>query len=205
MPIYQAVVLAIVQGLTEFLPISSTAHLILVPWFLGWRDPGLAFDIAVHGGTLTAVMVYFYRDWMDLFRALVGWGTLDEIRRNRRFLLLLIVATLPGATAGYAFKSLAETEFRHPFLIAAMLIAIALFMWQGDRRRDLNRELGEHFLYRRPSDRCGPGSGHCARSLTGGSHDHGGTVSSFSPRDCGSVFVPPLGPSDRRSRIEYQL
>ena len=141
MPIYQAVVLAIVQGLTEFLPISSTAHLILVPWALGWKDPGLAFDVAVHGGTLTAVLVYFYRDWMGLLGAVVGWGTPHEIRRNRRFLLLLMVATLPGAGAGYAFKSLAETEFRHPFLIAAMLIVIALFMWQGDRRKDLNRDL----------------------------------------------------------------
>ena len=77
MPLYQAIILAILQGLTEFLPISSTAHLILVPWLAGWQDPGKAFDVALHAGTLVAVLAYFWRTWLEL--ALPG---LDGLRRD---------------------------------------------------------------------------------------------------------------------------
>ena len=73
MPVWQAIVLAVVQGLTEFLPISSTAHLVLVPWFFGWQDPGLTFDVALHVGTLIAVLAYFSRTWTEL--TLSGRGT----------------------------------------------------------------------------------------------------------------------------------
>src|SRR2546426_10338593 len=69
MPLYQAVVLAIIQGLTEFLPVSSTAHLALFPWLLHWKDPGLTFDVALHAGTLVAVVVYFWRVWVEMFAA----------------------------------------------------------------------------------------------------------------------------------------
>ncbi len=131
----QAIVLAIVQGITEFLPISSTAHLILVPWFLAWRDPGLAFDIAVHAGTLVAVLVYFREDWVGLLKSVVRKGNLSQeaARENRHLLLFLMVATLPGALAGLVLKSYAEHEFRHPFVIAGTLIGGALLMWQADR------------------------------------------------------------------------
>ena len=72
MPLYQAVVLAIVQGLTEFLPVSSTAHLALFPWLLHWEDPGLTFDVALHAGTLLAVLAYFWREWLDMLLAAAG-------------------------------------------------------------------------------------------------------------------------------------
>ena len=72
MPLIQAVVLAVVQGLTEFLPISSSAHLVLFPWFAGWQEPGLAFNVALHIGTLFAVLIYFLRDWVQL--TLAGFG-----------------------------------------------------------------------------------------------------------------------------------
>ena len=135
MNMLQAIVLAIVQGITEFLPVSSTAHLILVPWFLGWRDPGLAFDIAVHAGTLVAVLVYFRKDWAGLLKSVVRKGNLSQeaVGENRRLLLFLMVATLPGALAGLALKSYASHEFRHPFVIAGTLIGVALLMWQADR------------------------------------------------------------------------
>ncbi len=135
MNMLQAIVLAIVQGITEFLPISSTAHLILVPWFLAWRDPGLAFDIAVHAGTLVAVLVYFREDWVGLLKNVVRKGNLSQeaARENRHLLLFLMVATLPGALAGLVLKSYAEHEFRHPFVIAGTLIGGALLMWQADR------------------------------------------------------------------------
>ncbi len=66
MPLYQAIVLAIIQGFTEFLPVSSSAHLIVIPALLGWKDPGLSFDVALHLGTLVAVLVYFFRDWVQV-------------------------------------------------------------------------------------------------------------------------------------------
>src|SRR5271157_5026759 len=72
MPIYQAIVLAIVQGLTEFLPVSSTAHLWLFPWIFKWDDPGLTFDIALHAGTLVAVLVYFWRYWLEMIKLVLG-------------------------------------------------------------------------------------------------------------------------------------
>ena len=72
MPLYQAIVLAIVQGLTEFLPVSSTAHLWLVPWILKWKDPGLTFDVALHAGTLVAVLLYFWRYWLEMIKMVLG-------------------------------------------------------------------------------------------------------------------------------------
>lgn len=72
MPLAQAIILAVVQGLTEFLPISSSAHLVLIPWFAGWTEPGLAFNVALHMGTLAAVLIYFLREWVELFFAGIG-------------------------------------------------------------------------------------------------------------------------------------
>ena len=72
MPLYQAIVLAIVQGLTEFLPVSSTAHLWLVPWIMKWNDPGLTFDVALHAGTLVAVLLYFWRYWLEMIKMVLG-------------------------------------------------------------------------------------------------------------------------------------
>jgi len=77
MPLYQAIILAIVQGLTEFLPVSSTAHLWLVPWLLKWNDPGLTFDIALHAGTLVAVLLYFWRYWLEMIRMVLGLSSGD--------------------------------------------------------------------------------------------------------------------------------
>ena len=84
MPIYQAIVLAVVQGLTEFLPISSTAHLWLVPWLLGWKDPGLTFDVALHAGTLLAVLAYFWRYWVEMASDGGGSGRRRRCRAERR-------------------------------------------------------------------------------------------------------------------------
>src|ERR1039458_7110515 len=72
MPLFQVIVLAVVQGITEFLPISSTAHLTLIPWLFHWKDPGLTFDVALHVGTLAAILLYFFKPWVDLL--LLGFG-----------------------------------------------------------------------------------------------------------------------------------
>ena len=135
MPLEQALVLAVVQSLTEFLPISSTAHLALVPWLLGWRDPGLSFDIALHFGTLVALIGYFFRDWLRMLRAAFGARSSpdDELGSNRPLLWLLALATVPAALAGYLFQAQAETAWRSPYLMAGMLIAIAGLMYVADR------------------------------------------------------------------------
>jgi undecaprenyl-diphosphatase len=156
MPIYQAIVLAIVQGLTEFLPISSTAHLVLFPWLLGWKDPGLTFDVALHAGTLLAVLAYFWYYWVEMARVAAGLseggaaavkpGTRGhsartDLRENPRLLWYLVVATIPAALAGWRFEHAAEEKLRSPLIIGAALILIGLFMWAGDwlgkRERDL--------------------------------------------------------------------
>ena len=141
MSLFQAIVLAVVQGLTEFLPISSTAHLILVPWLLGWQDPGLAYDVALHAGTLVAVLAYFARDWMRMARAWLFRSATTAQAADRRLFGWIVAATLPAALAGYFLESYAESVFRQPALVAAALIGVALLMWVADRRRTLVRKM----------------------------------------------------------------
>lgn len=123
-----------VQGLTEFLPVSSSAHLALFPWIFGWRDPGLAFDVALHWGTLLAVAVYFYRDWLALAAGL--WRAARERRPNPQATLAakLCLGTLPAAAAGALLADAAESVLRSPWIIAAMLAAVAVLLWVLDRR-----------------------------------------------------------------------
>jgi undecaprenyl-diphosphatase len=135
MPLYQAVVLAIVQALTEFLPISSQAHLWFVPWLFGWKDPGLTFDVALHAGTLIAVLIYFFRDWIQVIAHGFGInaGTDDELRRNQGLLWLLAVASIPAGLAGFFLDKQAETSWRSPYLIGGMLIGVGLLMWIAEK------------------------------------------------------------------------
>lgn len=123
----QAIVLGIVQGLTEFLPVSSSAHLVLIPWLLNWKDPGLAFDVALHMGTLLALLIYYWRDWLDMGLSLASG---QEI--HRRLLFLLIVASVPGAIIGVLLEKQAETIFRTPALIACTLAALGVILWIAD-------------------------------------------------------------------------
>ena len=139
MTVFQALVLGIVQGLSEFLPISSSAHLALVPWMLHWRDPGLAFDVALHFGTLVAVLWYFRAEWVALLLAARDIIVRRRIETEReRRVLFLIVATIPGAIAGLAFEKQAESTFRDPRLVATALIVMGVLLWAIDRfaRRD---------------------------------------------------------------------
>ena len=110
-----SLVLGLIQGLTEFLPISSSAHLILIPRYLGWEDPGLAFDVALHLGTLAGVVIYF---WKDLIALATGISQPEQ----RKTVLYLIVATIPGALAGYLLEHKVETVFRSSMLIGIVLI-----------------------------------------------------------------------------------
>ena len=143
MPIWQAVVLGIVQGLGEFLPISSSAHLILVPWLFGWEDPGLAFDVALHWGTLVAVLVVFWRDWIVLVKA--GLASLVERRiqgdPQRQLFWALVVATIPGAILGKLLAHKAEDALRAPLLIAFTMTAMGALLWYADHKGKKQRPM----------------------------------------------------------------
>ena len=130
MTTWQAIILGSVQGLGEFLPISSSAHLVLVPWLFHWQDPGLAFDIALHIGTLVAVIIYFWRDWLRLLTQ----GFTAPRTSNGRLFWYLVIATVPGAIAGYVLEKKAETIFRTPLLIAVALIAMGAILFWADRK-----------------------------------------------------------------------
>jgi undecaprenyl-diphosphatase len=133
----QAVVLALVQGLTEFLPISSSAHLILVPRFLGWPDQGLAFDVAVHIGTLLAVLWYFRLEVHDI---LLAWsGSVlrrDHDTANARLGWGLLLGTLPLLIGGFLLEDVVKTMLRTPMIIAAATAFFGILLWVADRRPD---------------------------------------------------------------------
>jgi undecaprenyl-diphosphatase len=144
MPLLQVIVLGIVQGLTEFLPISSSAHLAVIPQLLGWPDQGQAFDIALHAGTLAAILVYFFRDWVQILGAAVGLriGTDPAIERNRQLFWWLVIATLPIGVVGYLFGKQSEAARGNLFLIGAMLIGVGIFMWWSERAGRKRKDLG---------------------------------------------------------------
>jgi undecaprenyl-diphosphatase len=145
MHLLEAIVLGAVQGLGEFLPISSSAHLILAPWFFGWPDPGLAFDVALHFGTLVAVLLYFAKDWMAILvnavqrtdRGLFG------AHYPKNFLWLLVAATIPGALIGYLLEHQAETVFRAPLLLALTLSVVGALLFWADKRLRSRKQLAE--------------------------------------------------------------
>ncbi len=143
MTILHAIILGLVQGLTEFLPISSSAHLTLVPWFFGWPDPGLAFDVFLHWGTLIAVFGYFFGDWMQLIRA--GLASIIERKigfdRNRMLFWMLTLATIPAGLAGFVFHDVVAGVFRAPLLIAISLALIGFLMYWIDGRYPPYRNL----------------------------------------------------------------
>jgi undecaprenyl-diphosphatase len=131
-----AVVLAIVQGLTEFWPISSSGHLILVPRLLGWPDQGLSFDVALHFGTLVAVVIYFRREVVTVPRAwLASVAGQPHDPLDARLGTAVLIATVPAGIAGLLLEEVAATAFRSPTLIAGTTAGYGLLLWWADRRR----------------------------------------------------------------------
>jgi undecaprenyl-diphosphatase len=156
MSILEAIVLGLVQGLTEFLPISSSAHLIIVPWLFGWEQPGLAFDAALHLGTLAAVIVYFWRDLLAMAFALPGalrrpLGVLrgtDEADADARLALLIALGIVPAAVLGLLGQETIESFFhgddhttRSLAIIAVLMMALALLLAIAERVADHTRPL----------------------------------------------------------------
>jgi undecaprenyl-diphosphatase len=149
MPLVQVIVLAILQGITEFLPISSSAHLALTPWLFGWTDQGLEFDIALHFGTLFSVLIYFFRDWLRILANGIGMGEMPilgqdpALDRNPRMLWYLVAATLPAGFAGLLFKDTVESTLRSPYVMGFMLIAVGILMWLTEKWAKHERTIGE--------------------------------------------------------------
>lgn len=131
----QALVLGVVQGLTEFIPVSSSGHLVLLPYVLGWQRPGLAFDVALHAGTAGAIVLYFRRDLLGMARAVLSGGRTRESRMYRRMLVLLAVASVPVAIVGVTLKSTFERLFETPPVAAGMLLVTAAVLVGGERLR----------------------------------------------------------------------
>ena len=133
----QAALLGLVQGLTEFLPISSSGHLLVVPWLLGWTSPllnSLTFDVALHLGTLGAVLVYFRHEWWALGSALAAAAPhrTAEVAAQRRLAWLLVLGSVPAGIAGLLVDEVVETLFRHPIVTAVMLVAVGVLMWVAE-------------------------------------------------------------------------
>ena len=134
MSLARVALLAMLQGLTEFLPVSSTAHLYLASRLFGWRGEGLDLDIMLHLGTLLAAVVYFGRDWVEIFAHAFG-------PTHSGLLWLLAAATIPVGVAGLAFHRQAERRWRNPFVIGGMLLAVALLMGFAETRGTKMRPL----------------------------------------------------------------
>ncbi len=135
MPLYQAIILAIVQGLTEFFPISSTAHLAIIPRLLKWTDPGLGFDVALHTGTLAAVIIYFFKDWVQVIANGLGfsYGGSKPDERSRSLLWYLVIGTIPVLIAGALLKPYAEGPWRNLYVMGTMLIVVGIVMGVADK------------------------------------------------------------------------
>ncbi|MDZ4796750.1 MAG: undecaprenyl-diphosphatase UppP [Bryobacteraceae bacterium] len=145
MLLYQAVILAFVQALTEFLPVSSSAHLALAPWLFGWPDQGLAFDIALHFGTLLAILIYFMRDWLQILgqAAGIGYSPDPELRLNRSLLWLIVLGTIPVGVAGLLLEKVIEEAVRtNHLIIGVMLVGVGLLMLYADRVTRADRGIG---------------------------------------------------------------
>jgi undecaprenyl-diphosphatase len=142
MDIIQAIILGLVQGITEFIPVSSSGHLVLVPWLLGWESPGLVFDTVVHLGTLVAVLAYFWREWLGLItawlRGLVHWDWRDP---QARLMWLLIVGSLPAAVIGYLLEDFFESLFGKPAWVGVFLLVTAGLLALSERWGEQTREI----------------------------------------------------------------
>ncbi|WP_394199983.1 undecaprenyl-diphosphate phosphatase [Shewanella waksmanii] len=133
MEIFQVIILALIQGLTEFLPISSSAHLILPSQVLGWEDQGLAFDVAVHIGSLLAVMIYFRNEIISMIKAWLASLFKGQHSDDSKLAWWIILATIPAVVFGFMLKDVVETYLRGPGVIAVTTVLFGLLLWWADK------------------------------------------------------------------------
>jgi len=142
MTIFHAVLLGIVQGLGEFLPISSSAHLVLVPWLLKFPDPGLTFDAALHFGTAIAVLAFFWKDFVRLISAFFrSIGKRSATTLNEKLSWYLVIGSIPGGIIGILLEKEAEKAFRAPLLIAASLAIMGIVLYAADRASKRTKDI----------------------------------------------------------------
>ncbi|KZL91734.1 undecaprenyl-diphosphatase UppP [Clostridium magnum] len=132
MSIIQAIIYGVVQGIGEFLPISSSAHLIAIPQIFGWEDPGLAFDVALHLGTLVAVIAFFWKDWINLIYS----GITKPKSKDGKLFWFIVIACIPGAIIGKLLEKQAEAAFRNLGLIGTMLIIMGIILYIANKKYD---------------------------------------------------------------------
>lgn len=139
----QSFILGVVQGITEFLPISSTAHLVLVPWLFSWHDAGLPYNIALHLGSLIAILIYFYNDWKRIISEFIKCTFNGSYKGSNdgRLGLFLVIGTIPGVISGFLFQSYASGILRNPLSIAAALALFGLFLYFADRRTSNEKKI----------------------------------------------------------------
>jgi undecaprenyl-diphosphatase len=146
MGIFSAVVLGIIQGLTEFLPVSSSAHLILVPWIFGWQPGGLAFDVSLHVGTAIAVLAYFWKDWFvlagEVIRGLAEGKPLGN--PMRRLAWFLAIGTIPAMAVGLTLEKTVEDRLRSPLITVFTLIIFGVLLYIAERRSLQNRKTEDY-------------------------------------------------------------
>lgn len=148
MDLIQSIILGAIQGITEFFPISSTAHLILLPWFFSWKDEGLAFNVALHMGSLIAIIYYFRREWVhiisEFFSCLAKFSFSGS--PGGRMGLYLIIATIPGGLAGVLFESYASGILRNPLYVAFSLSFFGVLLYASDRFSNKSKSTDEMSL-----------------------------------------------------------
>lgn len=142
----KTIILGIIQGIGEFLPISSSAHLILVPYLFGWEKSSMAFDIALHFGTLAAVLVIYFKDWWNLFLGAVNKITKKKDSFDNRMFWYLVAATVPGAVIGFLLDDIVENIFRESIvLISSALAIMGVLIYLGDKWADKHYKIETDF------------------------------------------------------------
>jgi len=141
--ILQAIVLGIVQGATEFIPVSSSGHLLLIPWLMGWDSPGLTFTIFAHLGTAVGVLINLWDEWLAMLVSLLRWLRTREVDDNVRLVGLLLIGLLPAVVVGLLFSNFFERVFTKPLVAALMLLVTAAFLVIGERVGKLKRSLAD--------------------------------------------------------------
>jgi len=142
----EAVFLGIIQGATEFLPVSSSGHLVIAEYFMDLGEVSIDFDVILHLGTLMAVLSYFWRDWLAMAASVLSGKMSDRKKQSRRMLLFVLAGTIPGAVAGFLVEDLVSTVFRSPWVVVSTLAGVALLLWLAERTARYSRNSNQMIL-----------------------------------------------------------